>query len=78
MAAGHDLGPLGPAWIVACCHAVRSYEEGLAIIEAFLDDLARYCRERDIPPEKVRLARTNLLKAGVPIPGYIDEALADG
>ncbi len=77
-AGGHDLGPLGPGWIVACCHAVRSYEEGLSIIEAFLDDPARYWRERDISPEKVRLARTNLLKAAVPIPAYIDEALADG
>jgi hypothetical protein len=45
---------------------------------AFLDDPARYWSERDISPEKVRLARTNLLKAAVPIPAYIDEALADG
>jgi predicted Rossmann-fold nucleotide-binding protein len=73
---GHDLGPLGPAWIVACCHEAGSYEEGGAIIEAFIDDPARYWRERGIPLDKVRQARDNLIKAGVPIPVYIDEALA--
>ena len=73
---GQELGPLGPAWIVACCHAARSYEEGLAVIEAFLDDPVRYWRERDIPLAKVRLARENLAKAGLPSPDYIDEALA--
>jgi len=72
----HDLGPLGPAWIVACCHEAGSYEEGGAIIEAFIDDPARYWRERGIPLDKVRQARDNLIKAGVPIPVYIDEALA--
>lgn len=75
-AGGHQLGPLGPAWIVACCHEAQSYEEGGAVIEAFIDDPARYWRERGIPLEKVRVARDNLTKAGVPIPSYIDEALA--
>lgn len=72
---GHELGPLGPAWIVACCHQARSYEEGGAIIEAFLDDPARYWRERGIPLDKVKIARQNLAKAGAAIPAYIDEAL---
>ena len=43
-----------------------------------IDDPGRYWRERGIPLDKVRLARENLTTAGVPIPGYIDEALAAG
>lgn len=77
-AGGHQLGPLGPAWIVACCHEAQSYEEGGAVIEGFIDDPARYWRERGIPLDKVRVARENLTKAGVAIPDYIDEALAGG
>jgi hypothetical protein len=72
---GHVLGPLGPRWVVNCCHEVGSYEEGYAVMAAFLDDPAAYWREREIPFDKVRLARENLHKAGVPIPSYIDEAL---
>jgi predicted Rossmann-fold nucleotide-binding protein len=75
-AGGHELGPLGPGWIVACCHEAASYEEGGAIIEAFIDDPGRYWLERGIPLDRVRLARDNLTRAGVPIPDYIDEALA--
>jgi hypothetical protein len=61
---------------VACCHEASSYEEGRAIIEAFIDDPERYWRERGIPLERVRIARDNLVRAGVPVPDYIDEALA--
>ena len=57
-------------------HAAGSYAEGLAVIEDFLTDPARYWRERGIPLDRVRLARENLIKAGVPIPAYIDDALA--
>ncbi|EHJ47295.1 hypothetical protein DFW101_1285 [Solidesulfovibrio carbinoliphilus subsp. oakridgensis] len=72
---GHDLGPLGPRWIVNLCHEVKSYEEGYAVIAGFLDDPAGYWRDRDIPLAKVRQARDNLRHAGMPIPPYIDEAL---
>jgi len=72
---GQHLGPLGPRWVVNCCHEVGSYAEGLAVMSAFLDDPAGYWREREIPFEKVRVARDNLKKAGMPIPPYIDEAL---
>ncbi len=75
---GHVLGPLGPRWVADCCHEVGSYEEGFAVMEAFLDDPAAWWRERDIPLEKVRFARQNLGKAGVPIPPYIDAALGEG
>jgi predicted Rossmann-fold nucleotide-binding protein len=73
---GHVLGPLGPRWVANCCHEVGSYEEGFAVLSAFLDDPAAYWREHDIPFEKVRVARENMKKAGVPVPPYIDEALA--
>lgn len=72
---GHELGALGPRWIVNCCHEVASYEEGYAVMAAFLDDPGAYWREREIPLEKVRTARENLRAAGMPIPPYIDEAL---
>ena len=72
---GHVLGPLGPRWVVNCCHDVSSYDEGYAIMAAFLDDPATYWRERDISFDKVRIARENLKKAGVPTPPYIDKAL---
>ncbi len=73
---GHELGALGPRWIVNCCHEVGSYAEGYQVMAAFLDDPAAYWREREIPVEKVRQARENLDAAGMPIPDYIDEALA--
>ncbi len=72
---GHRLGALGPRWIVDCCHEVAGYEEGYAVIAAFLDDPAAYWRARAIPLEKVRAARQNLRAAGMPIAPYIDEAL---
>ena len=43
-----------------------------------MDDPAAYWRERSIPFEQVRLARANLMKAGVPIAPFIEEALGDG
>ena len=75
---GYDLGPLGPRWIVNCCHEVTSYEQGYAVLAGFLDDPAGYWREREIPLEKVKLARDNLRAAGMPIPPYIDAALGEG
>lgn len=77
-AGGHEVGALGPRWIVDCCHEVGSYEEGYAVIAAFLDDPAAYWRQRGISLDKVRTARENLRAAGMPIPSYIDEALAEG
>ena len=62
--------------MVNCCHEVSSYEEGYTVMAAFLDDPAAYWRERDIPADRVHIARVNLEKAGVPIPSYIDAALA--
>ncbi len=74
---GHDLGALGPRWIVNLCHEVKSYEEGYAVITGFLDDPAGYWKEHAIPAIKVRQARDNLRQAGMPIPPYIDEALEE-
>lgn len=74
---GHDLGALGPRWIVNLCHEVKSYEEGYAVITGFLDDPASYWKEHEIPAAKVRQARDNLRQAGMPIPPYIDEALEE-
>ena len=72
---GQTLGPLGPRWVANCCHEVRAYEEGYAIMAAFVDDPAAYWREHGIAFDRVRFARDNLKKAGVPIPPYIEEAL---
>jgi predicted Rossmann-fold nucleotide-binding protein len=72
---GHTLGPLGPRWVVNCCHEVGTYEEGYAIMAAFVDDPAAYWRERGIAQSRVRFARDNLKKAGVAIAPYIEEAL---
>jgi hypothetical protein len=72
---GHHLGPLGPSFVVNCCHEVRAYEEGYAVMAAFVDDPAAYWRERGISFDRVRFARDNLKKAGVPIAPYIEEAL---
>ena len=69
------LGPLGPRWVANCCHEVRAYEEGYAVMAAFVDDPAAYWREHGIAFDRVRFARDNLKKAGVPIPPYIEEAL---
>lgn len=74
---GLDIEPLGPAWVVNCCHLVRTYGEGLAIIEAFIADPARYWAEKGVPVDKARAAMHNLRSAGVPIPGYVARALGE-
>jgi hypothetical protein len=80
LSSAHDVGsnaiaPLGPKWVVNCCHLVRSYQEALAVIQSFLDDPAAYWRAADIGLDKVVAARDNLSRAGVVIPPYIDRAL---
>jgi len=73
-----EIPPLGPQWIVNCCHLVRSYPEALAVITAFLDDPAAYWKNAGVTLDQVGTARDNLARAGVVIPPYIDEALAAG
>ncbi len=72
---GKDIPPLGPMWVVNCCHLVRSYPEALDVIQRFLDDPAAYWRQVGIGLDKVRDARDNLYRAGVAIPPYIEVAL---
>jgi len=76
----HEVGaaaipPLGPMWVVNCCHLVKSYPEALAVITSFLDDPVAYWKGAGISLEKVVSARDNLARAGVAIPPYIDRAL---
>jgi len=71
-----EIPPLGPMWVVNCCHLVRSYPEALAVIRSFLDDPAAYWRGAGIDIRKVVEARDNLARAGVVIPPYIEQALA--
>jgi hypothetical protein len=54
---------------------VRSYAEGLAIIERFIDDPTAYWRDRQVPLAQVRTAYDNLKLAGVVIPPYVEEAV---
>jgi len=70
-----EIPPLGPMWVVNCCHMVSSYQEALAVIQEFLDDPAAYWRQAGIDLEKVASARDNLSRAGVVIPPYIERAL---
>ncbi len=74
---GLTIEPLGPAWVVNCCHLVRTYAEGLAIIEAFIQDPARYWAEHGVPENMARTAMHNLRGAGVPIPEYVMRALGE-
>lgn len=69
------LPPMGPEWVARCCHMVRSYEEGYALIKEFIDDPAAYWRQAGVSIDAVRNARQNLICANVPIPPYIDDAL---
>ena len=74
---GHNnIPPLGPLWVVNCCHLVRSYQEALEVIRAFLDDPAAYWKAAGVSLQKVTEARDNLARAGVTIPPYIEQALA--
>jgi len=68
-------GPLGPAWVPKCCHAVGSYGDGLEIIKEFVSDPAGYWQKAGVPMEAVVAARDNLILAGVTIPPYIAAAL---
>lgn len=70
-----EIPPLGPMWVVNCCHLVKSYPEALAVIKSFLDDPAAYWNTAGIDIEKVLSARDNLARAGLVIPPYIDRAL---
>ena len=77
----HDGGlasipPLGPKWVVNCCHLVDSYSQALEVIRGFLDDPAAYWDRAGVDMKQVRQARDNLHAAGVVIPPYIDQALA--
>jgi len=71
-----EIPPLGPKWVVNCCHLVRSYAEALKVITSFLDDPAAYWREAGVSLDKVAEARDNLAHAGVVAPPYIEAALA--
>ncbi len=70
------IPPLGPAWVHRCCHLVSSYSEGFEIISNFIDSPLDYWKKADIDLSKVRRARDSLDEAGVPIPPYIEKALA--
>lgn len=72
---GVHIPPLGPMWVVNCCHLVRSYPEALAVLKGFLDDPAAYWRNAGIELSRVISARDNLARAGVVIPPYIERAL---
>lgn len=72
---GMSVEPLGPAWIARCCKAVTSYDQGLAIIKAFVEDPAAFWDAAGVPRQAAARARDNLRAAGVVIPPYIDAAL---
>lgn len=70
------IEPLGPRWVVNCCHLVKDYLAGLEVIERFIEDPARYWTEQGIPAAQVRLAHQNLRKSNVAVPPYIEDAVA--
>ena len=71
-----EIPPLGPKWVVDCCHLVRSYPEALGVITSFLDDPAAYWQKAGVTLDQAATARDNLARAGVVIPPYIERALA--
>jgi predicted Rossmann-fold nucleotide-binding protein len=75
---GVTIEPLGPRWVVNCCHLAQNYLEGLKVIEAFIADPAAYWREREIPAHLVAVAHENVRKAGVTVPPYIEAAVGRG
>ncbi len=72
---GMTVEPLGPAWIARCCKAVETYDQGLAIIKAFVEDPAAFWDKAGVPRATAARARDNLRAAGIVIPPYIDAAL---
>ncbi len=72
---GLSVAPLGPAWIARCCKAVETYDQGLAIIKAFVEDPAAFWNKAGVPAGAAARARDNLRAAGIVIPPYIDAAL---
>ncbi|MBF0481541.1 MAG: Rossmann fold nucleotide-binding protein [Desulfovibrionaceae bacterium] len=74
-AKGVTVPPLGPKWVLNCCHLAGSYLEGLDVIERFIAGPADYWREREIPRSQVLTAHDNMRKAGVVVPPYIDRAI---
>jgi len=76
-AQGQDLPPLGPAWIPRCCHLVRSYAEGLAIIQGFMDDPCAYWQQVGVGAAIVHRARQNLEALRMTVPPYIAEAVCN-
>lgn len=70
-----EIPPLGPMWVVNCCHLVNSYAEALTVIQTFLDDPSAYWEAVGIDRSRVIAARDNLARAGVVIPPYIRQAL---
>lgn len=72
---GTHVAPLGPAWIARCCKAVESYDQGLAVIKAFIQDPSAFWDQAGVPRQAAAQARDNLRAAGIVIPPYIDDAL---
>ncbi len=71
-----QIPPLGPCWVINCCHLVRSYAEGLKLIINFIDNPRHYWQQAEVSIESVLRARNNLKSANVAIPPYIEQALA--
>ncbi len=69
------IPPLGPSWVVNCCHLVSSYDEGLKLITGFIDNPRQYWQGAGVDIECVLRARNNLKSVNVAIPPYIEEAL---
>ncbi len=72
---GEQIPPLGPNWVINCCHLVRSYSEGLDLILNFINDPCSYWEKAGVKIENVLRARNNLKNAKVAIPPYIEQAL---
>jgi hypothetical protein len=66
---------LGPDWIPRCCHLVRSYDQGLELIQEFMDDPCAYWQSVGVGADIVQRARENLQALQMSIPPYIESAV---
>ena len=69
------IPPLGPSWIINCCHLVSSYAEGLKLITDFIDNPRGYWEKAGVDIKYVLRARNNLKSVNIAIPPYIEKAL---
>jgi len=68
---------LAPTWVPNFCHAVKDYEEVLAIIADFVRDPIAYWEKTSICDRDLLQACDNAERAGVTIPPYLQQAIGE-